>query len=134
MTITSINHKNFLILAEDDNLSINSMEDDEISFDYGNEIFITNASDFAFEIEEIGSSYQQVNRHELLNPCCSLLTRSNLRICGHNKQRNFLQRICSTTPGDSIPLLYPEEYYSHLSFIEWCQMMDQLLALYQVHF
>ena len=46
--------------------------------------------------------------HVLLNQCCSLLTRSNHRICGYNKQRNFLQRISTTTPGDSIPLLYPE--------------------------
>ena len=39
------------------------MEDDKNSFDYRNEIFTTNASDFAFEIEEIGSSYQQVSGH-----------------------------------------------------------------------
>ena len=97
MTKTSINHKNFLTLAEYDDLSNNSMEDDKNSFDYGNEIFTTNAGDFAFEIKEIGSSYQQVSRHVLPNQCCSLLTRSNHRICGYNKQkiscREYVQQL-----------------------------------------
>jgi predicted secreted protein len=46
--------------------------------------------------------------HVILNNLGSLLIRKNQKLTGTTQQRNFLQRIASTTPGRCVPLLYPE--------------------------
>ena len=70
----------------------------------------THAGEFAYEIEDKTPQGQQhISGHVILNQCGSLLTRrGKYKMRGWNSQRHFLQRICATTMGDSIPLLYPE--------------------------
>jgi hypothetical protein len=49
-----------------------------------------------------------INGHTILNQCGSLLTRKTHELKGSSKQKFFLQKICSTSIGNSLPLLYPE--------------------------
>jgi predicted GIY-YIG superfamily endonuclease len=44
----------------------------------------------------------------ILNNMGSLLARRDTKLRGTRRQQNFLQRIVSTTPGNSVPLVYPE--------------------------
>jgi len=46
--------------------------------------------------------------HVILNNLGSLLVRKDKKLKGTTRQRNFLQRIASTSPGRCVPLLYPE--------------------------
>lgn len=48
------------------------------------------------------------SNHVILNHYGSCLVRRNNAMHGTLKNRNFLQSIASTTPGESLPLLYPE--------------------------
>ena len=43
-----------------------------------------------------------------LNQCGTCLTRKTHQIKGSSRHNYFLQRICATTVGESIPLMYPE--------------------------
>ena len=81
----------------------------------------TDAGDLAFEIEETtkyGGTQGNIviSGHVLLNQCGTLLTRKKHQIKGSSRHNYFLQRICATTIGESIPLMYPEGIYS-LRFI-----------------
>ena len=49
-----------------------------------------------------------ISGHTILNQCGSLLSRKKHEVKGSLKQKFFLQKICSTSIGASIPLLYPE--------------------------
>ena len=49
-----------------------------------------------------------VSGHVVLNQCGTLLTRSKHQISGSSKHKFFLQKIHTTSPGNSMPLLYPE--------------------------
>ena len=49
-----------------------------------------------------------INGRVIQNQCGSSLSCKNLPLFGLRSQQNFLQRLCSTTPGNSVPLLYPE--------------------------
>ena len=69
----------------------------------------TDAGEQAYIIQESGSNKSDiVNGHVILNQACTLLSREDRDIKGYNVQKNFIQRIASTTVGDCIPLLYPE--------------------------
>ena len=73
----------------------------------------TNAGDTAFTIEETtkygGTSGKiHIAGHVLLNQCGTLLTRKKHQIKGSSRHNYFLQRICATSPGTCIPLMYPE--------------------------
>jgi len=57
-----------------------------------------------------GSDYAShtVSNHVLLNNFGHMLIRRNKTLHGTSNQRHFLQRLVSRTPGDTLPLLYPE--------------------------
>ena len=50
----------------------------------------------------------RISGHVLLNQCGSLLTRKKYQLKGNSRHRFFLQRLCATSHGSSIPLMYPE--------------------------
>lgn len=69
----------------------------------------TDAGEQAYIIQESGcNKSDMVNGHVILNHACTLLSREDRDIKGYSVQKNFIQRIASTTSGDCIPLLYPE--------------------------
>lgn len=49
-----------------------------------------------------------ISGHVILNQCGSLLTRKNHEIKGSRKQSFFIQKLCATSIGSSVPLIYPE--------------------------
>ena len=49
-----------------------------------------------------------INGHVILNQSGSLLTRKNHEIKGSRKQSFFLQKLCATSIGSSVPMIYPE--------------------------
>ena len=51
-----------------------------------------------------------------MNQCGTLLTRSKHQIKGSSKHNWFLQKIHSTSVGNSLPLLYPENMIFISSF------------------
>ena len=80
-------------------------------------IFITRylASEFAYEVEEVIPSNNNINGH-ILNSSCSLFSGSNYRIRGFSRQKHFLQRIRATSLCHAIPLLFPEGMLFQLIF------------------
>ena len=74
----------------------------------------TDAGELAYTIKEDGSEISRVSGHVILNQCGSLLCRSKHQIKGSSKHKFFLQKIHATSPGNSIPLLYPE----HMLFLQ----------------
>ena len=85
-------------------------ENDEDANDLSFDSFpSTNIGEFAFEVEEeIPKKGVYVSGHVILNQCGSILTRKTHQIKGSSLQMFFLQYICPTIPGKSIPLLYSE--------------------------
>ena len=74
-----------------------------------NEIPTTQAGESAYIINHaVTTSNQRVNAHVILNQNCSTLSQQDYSLRGYNCQQNFLQKICATSPKQSIPLLYPE--------------------------
>ena len=74
-----------------------------------NVIPTTNAGEFAFEIEEdVPTDRVYVSGHVILNQNGTVLTRKKHQIKGSSIHKFFLQKICATNIGSSIPLLYPE--------------------------
>jgi len=49
-----------------------------------------------------------VGGHVILNNCGTLLVRKRSKLNGTRQQQNFLQRMATSCPGRSIPLVYPE--------------------------
>ena len=75
-----------------------------------NVIPATNAGETALHITD-NPNQKQINRvsgHVILNQCGSLLSQRSHTINGSSKHKFFLQKIHSTTKGESVPLLYPE--------------------------
>ena len=85
-------------------------EDSEDEFPF---IPTTDAGELAVEIDNeteyggIGNEFK-INGSVILNQCGSLLTRKTHELKGSSYHKHFLQRMCATTTGSSIPLLYPE--------------------------
>ena len=99
--------------AFDDSFAVsqlNSFHHDVFDEDVDTDVIpTTDASDMPYtinECEQEGNEY--VHGHVILNQACTLLSRHNKDIVGYKNQKNFIQRLASTTVGDSIPLLYPE--------------------------
>ena len=73
----------------------------------------SDAGEVFYEVEEetgYGGIFNemQISGSVFMNQCGTLLTRKTHELKGSSLHKNFLQRICSTTLGTSIPLLYPE--------------------------
>ena len=69
--------------------------------------------DIVFEVDtetEYGGNRNEfkINDSVILNQCGSLLTRKTHELKGSSYHNHFFQRMCATTTGSSIPLLYPE--------------------------
>ena len=101
----------------DDNFAdfvITSDEPDEYHGDdhdyFGHNVIpTTNAAEKALLIKEAqATNTNRISGHVILNQCGSLLNRTNHNIQGSSKHKFFLQKIHSTSDGESIPLLYPE--------------------------
>ena len=68
----------------------------------------TDSGEYAYTIEDDSPKGSNINGHVILNQCSSILSRKDSTIEGYKYQKNFLQKIVSTTIGNSLPLLYPE--------------------------
>jgi predicted GIY-YIG superfamily endonuclease len=74
----------------------------------------TNAGENVIDVREADphgkGAYHDItiSGHTIMNQNGTLLSRKRNQIKGSKKQKFFLQKICSTSKGTSIPLLYPE--------------------------
>lgn len=69
----------------------------------------TDAGEVAVTIREEGDEKAlRVSGHVILNQCGTLLSRAKHEIKGSSKHKFFLQKIHATSPGNCVPLLYPE--------------------------
>ena len=116
-------------------------EDSSVRIGNNNDVFVrmlniptTNAGENALVIDDNGPQSQRVSGHVILNQCCTLLTQKQHRIEGYSGQKHFLERLCSTTKGNSIPLLYPEGMMYPSFFHTWFMQMDPLQAQFQAHY
>ena len=82
--------------------------------DIAGDIPTTNAGQVLMEVEEMVTEYGgtfgniRISGHVILNQVGTLLTRKKYQLKGSSRHRFFLQRLCATAPGSSIPLMYPE--------------------------
>ena len=99
---------------EDDYLSEPESEEDPFSFtnfvtDAGNtestNFSATDAGDNAVEMDNV---IQTKPTHVLFNTDCHILQRKQLRNERRKTSSQFLQNIVASTPGDSIPFVYPD--------------------------
>ena len=90
---------------------VTSGEPPDIDEVFNNEDIIptSNTGEFPFEIEEeIPNDRLHISGHVILNQNGTVLTRKKHQIKGSSIHKFFLQKICATNIGSSIPLLYPE--------------------------
>ena len=96
------NFDDFLIRTDDPDIIC-----DEEIFDHT--IPTTDAGEVAVTIREEGDENAlRVSGHVILNQCGTLLSRAKHEIKGSSKHKFFLQKIHATSPGNCVPLLYPE--------------------------
>ena len=108
--LTSDDFEDFVTRTEDPDIDV---VDDDLEFDIAfpttdaGEVpmFITNDED---QDKSAQHDNLHVSGHIVLNQCGTLLTRSKHQISGSSKHKFFLQKIHTTSPGNSMPLLYPE--------------------------
>jgi hypothetical protein len=84
---------------------------DVLDDDFVNDTVVptTDATDFPLTNERIEQNDNDyVHGHVILNQACTLLSRHDKDVVGYKNQKNFIQRLASTTVGASIPLLFPE--------------------------
>ena len=100
---------------EDIPLLTNDVDDNEGNnfLDYVESFPTTNAGELAYEVDqqtEYGGTLRDivVGGATFLNQCGTYLTRKTHQIKGSSRHNYFLQRICATTVGESIPIMYPE--------------------------
>lgn len=67
----------------------------------------TNAGDVAAGVTDRADK-SRVSGHVIFNQVGNCLNRKNGRITGSNCQKYWVQSLCSTTPGESSPLVQPE--------------------------
>jgi hypothetical protein len=109
--VTSLNDPDI----DTDNIGGNSEEQhDNAVNEFTNLWDSTNTGEFILEVEgdEMGKKGVlndiTINGHVLLNQCGSLLTRKKHMVKGNKKEKFFLQKLCATSTGTSVPLVYPE--------------------------
>lgn len=97
--------------GDDDEDMFTPEYDGEIQLDHENGLPTTDAGTLPiFTHVDQGSDYatHSISNHILLNNFGHMLIRRNKKLDGTSNQRNFLQRMASRTPGDTLPLAYPE--------------------------
>ena len=83
--------------------------DEEDSFGEIDDMPTTSAGDLPFEvIDETPKKAVHISGHVILNQCGSVLTRKKHELKGSSLHKHFLQRICATSDGKAVSLLYPE--------------------------
>lgn len=86
-------------------------DDDSNKDDAHNDVTLiptTDAGNMCVEVEQKSGIGSYLSGHVILNQCGSLLSRLKDKIKGFSGQKNFLQRLCSTIKGESIPLAFPD--------------------------
>ena len=73
----------------------------------------THAGETDYYIEgetKLGGKFEKltINGHVLLNQCGALWIRKTHQIKRSSRQNIFLQQLCATSQGSSIPIMYPE--------------------------
>ena len=97
----------------DNDIGNDNLPQDEDQNIYIDRLPSTDAGDLAFETEET-TKYRRtqgnivISGHVLLNQCGTLLTRKKHQIKVNSRHNYFLQRICATSIGEYILLMYPE--------------------------
>ena len=97
------NYSDFLVNADQD-LTLDTTQDNT-DIDIGFET--TDAGDEPVNIH-LRDGSDPISGAVLFNQVGSCTTRQNNIIRGTNRQRNFVQKLCSTSPGQVSPLLQPE--------------------------
>ena len=103
-----------------DNIGGNSEEQHEFTNLWDS----TNTGEFVLEVE--GDEMERkgvlnditINGHVLLNQCGCLLTRKKHMVKGNKKQKFFLQKLCATSTGSSVPLVYTETHAFPIHILE----------------
>jgi hypothetical protein len=91
-----------------ENDELDSVILEEVTGDVENfEIPTTNAGLPVMDISMKNDSY--IPLHVVLNGCGSLLIRRQSKLVRTRRQQHFLHKIAATSPGQTIPLLYPKE-------------------------
>ena len=86
---------------------------DETIHDYTQLWNSTNTVELVLEVEGNRKEMKGVKRditisgHTLLNQCGVLLMREKRLIKGNKSQKLFIQKICTISCGNSVPLMYP---------------------------
>ena len=114
------NFDNYLITCTDPDLPAEPDDNEDTiqeingQLDYSNNLFeTTDGGTCALRVEEDCTNKGvmkdiTISGHVILNQCGSLLTRKSHQIKGSCQQNFFVQKLCSTSIGASIPLVYPE--------------------------
>ena len=90
------------------------IQDDNNVEEYNNHFYTTNSGEFIFDVNSDEHEKKGVmkditiNGHVMLNQCGTLLTRKRHVVKGNKKQNYFIQKLCSKSVGESVPLMYPE--------------------------
>ena len=95
---------NFVTYADVDE----TQEQTEDNTDLGDEFYTTQAGDIPVHIEH-NPDMDRVQGHVLYNQAAVCTTHNDKRITGSQPQRNFVQRLCATTPGQASPILSLEQ-------------------------
>ena len=103
---------NYVTSSLDPDLPAIDEEDDNLQ-EINGQIDYTNAGEYVLNVREDNQNkgtYKDItiSGHTILNQNGSLLTRKRHQIKGSRKQSFFLQKICSTSIGSSVPTIYPE--------------------------
>ena len=96
-------YSNFLISVDQD-LTLNATHDssnDDVGF------YTTDAGHLPVNIR-LRDGSEHISGHVIFNQAGACTTRRNNIISGTNREKHFVQRLCSTTKGHPSPLLQPE--------------------------
>jgi hypothetical protein len=95
--------ENFLVTSVQDTTL--DLTDDNRQVNIG--IPETNAGDIPANVHDRNDS-SHVSGHVLFNVAGKCLNRKRGAITGNSRQKFWVQNLCSTSPGESAPLLQPE--------------------------
>ena len=99
---------NFITTADDRDTLVYYVNEDEEDEENQNIIPFTNAGEQPLQISEIIPKVSYTRGHTIFNQWSSMLARDHTPIIGSKNEVNFIQNLCATIPGDSVPTLFPE--------------------------
>jgi hypothetical protein len=110
--LTRDDFDDFITASDEPDMPFSENPDEESEFDMGT-IPTTDTGEYAYVVEDqniTSGRYNDVvvSGNVVMNQCGTLLTRKKHQIKGSSVHKWFMQRICATNIGTSIPLLYPE--------------------------